>query len=115
MVTANIVCLGCKFSSVKLEILVPENSELTDFAERTQDFSARLLAITREKPLHYSLKYSSATAGGETLNFTVSCSCTLNLDKEDCLTYRSADENEAKIRRVQYIKPDAPDELTIEL
>lgn len=114
MATSN-VCLGCKFSSVKLEILVPESSEIDDFVRRTQDFAAKILSITREKPLHYSLKYGSPATEGEMLNFTVFCSCTLNLDAEECMTYKSASEAEVRIKQVQYSKLETPEEMTIEL
>jgi hypothetical protein len=44
-------CLGCRFGSVKLEILVPENCNLREFMGKTQDFAFNIISITKEKPI----------------------------------------------------------------
>ncbi len=45
------ICLGCKFSTVKLIIIVPENCKIKDFVETTQYFK-----FIRERKDRISIK-----------------------------------------------------------
>jgi hypothetical protein len=62
-------CLGCRFGSVKIEILVPEKYNQKQFARQTKDFAADIIAVTKQKPIHYSLTFDSEQDSSEALDF----------------------------------------------
>ena len=97
------MCLGCEFGSVKLEILVPENCDLKEFIEKTQNFAFNLISISKEKPIYYSLKYGSGMDCAE-FKFKIHCSCIFRQTKNTCAKFKMRQENDCKIDRLLYSK-----------
>jgi hypothetical protein len=98
------VCFGCRFGSVKIEILVPEKYNLKRFANQTRDFTADVVAVTGAKPIHYSLKVDSGQNTAE-LNFNIDCLCILNIDKRDCSKFNAATGRNCRVKHLEHIKP----------
>lgn len=101
------VCLGCRFGSVKLEILVPEKYDINDFAKETRNFSSNTVAITKEKPMHFSLTFGS---GNE---FRVHCSCILNVNRKECSRFAEASAKECKIQHLVYNKVSTAQQIEV--
>jgi hypothetical protein len=95
------ICLGCRFGSVKIEVSVPQNLGLKDFAEQTKVFAAELTEFTKSKPIHYSLKFD-APPDCEELDFSVNCQCILNVNKLDCSKFNSSQNC-----RVKHLHPNS--------
>ena len=106
------VCLGCRFGSVKLEILVPEKYDINDFAQETRNFSTDIVAITKEKPMHYSLTFGSGDEYSK-LEFKVHCSCILNIDKTECSRFTDASDKDWKIRHLVYNKISTAQQIEV--
>jgi hypothetical protein len=100
---ASNICLGCRFGSVKIEILVPEKYTIKEFAQQTQDFASEIIAITKEKPMHYSLTFGSGNDFSK-LDFKIHCSCILNIDKKQCSKFNSTMQKDCKIQHFIYSK-----------
>ena len=97
------VCLGCRFGSVKIEILVPEKCDLKDFAQQTRHFAAEISRVTMHKPIHYSLGINPGQDLAE-LDFNVNCSCILNINKNDCSKFNHAEDKNCRIKHIPQIK-----------
>lgn len=97
------VCLQCRFGSVKVNIQVPERYNLKKLALQTKEFTADLSATIKQKPIHYSLSFNTEVFGQP--NFTVNCSCILNVDKNDCSKFNEAF---GKNLRIKHFKNQAP-------
>ncbi len=95
------VCYACRFGSVKIEILVPEKYNLKTFAEQTRKFAADIATATQSKPIHYKLRFDSAS-NISNLGFNVHCTCILNVAKNDCSNFNTA------ASRVKHLKSDKP-------
>jgi hypothetical protein len=98
------VCLGCRFGSVKINVLAPENYDLTEIVRETRDFAASLIEAT-QKPIHYSLNFDSGQ-DLSTLEFRVECSCILNVDKDDCSKLTSKQTGRCKIKHYHNYTPE---------
>ena len=95
------LCLRCRFSSVKIEILVPEKCKPEDFSEQTREFAAEIIRVTGRKPIHYSLGFDSEQDLTE-LDFTVDCSCILNINKNDCSKFNRAEGQNCRVKHLQH-------------
>ena len=107
-------CLSCRFGSVKIEILVPENCDITEFAKQTQYFSSEIVAMTREKPMHYSLTFGSSDPASK-LDFKIHCTCSLNMDKKECKKFSDSQEKEYKVKYLVYSKPSTSERIEIKM
>jgi hypothetical protein len=107
-------CLGCRFGSVKLEILVPENCDITEFAKQTQNFRSEIVAMTKEKPMHYSLTFGSADPASK-LDFKVHCICILNMNKKECAKFSESQEKEPQVKLLVYSKPSTSERIEIKM
>ena len=106
------VCLGCRFGSVKIEILVPEKCNINEFAEETRNFSSDIIAITKEKPMHYSLTFGSGNECSK-LDFRVHCSCILNVDKKHCSRFADNMVKDCKIKHLVYSKASSDEKIEV--
>ena len=96
------VCLGCRFGSVKIEILVPEKCKIEDFSKQTRDFTAEIGRVTGHKPIHYSLGFDSEQDLAD-LDFNVECSCILNINKNDCSKFNVAEGQNCRVKHLQQL------------
>ncbi len=85
------VCLSCRFGSVKIEILVPETYDVQEFVTETQNFASDIIATVGQKPIHYSLRFDSEHYS-DGLDFTVACSCILNIKRKECSKFNQKEE-----------------------
>ena len=108
------VCLGCRFGSVKIEILVPEKCDINEFAEETRNFSLDIIAMTKEKPMHYSLTFASGNEVSK-LDFKVHCTCILNIDKKECSKFSDGADKEYKIKHLVYSKASSDEQVEIKV
>ncbi len=100
------ICLGCRFGSVKIEVVVPEKYNLKNFAKQTQNFAAGITAITREKAIHYSITFLAADdEPPKKLDFKIHCSCILNVSKEECSRFGLKEEKNCKVKHLLKHKP----------
>ena len=97
------VCYGCRFGSVKIEIVVPEKYSLKKFAKQTRDFADQIAEVTKPKPIHYSLRFDSGQDSAK-LDFNVNCQCILNVAKRDCSNYSTAGRN-CRVKHLKQLKP----------
>lgn len=98
------VCLGCRFGSVKIDILVPEKYNLKEFVKQTQNFASGVTAVTREKPIHYALTFENHGGDSEKLNFEIHCSCILNVKTRDCSKFNPA-KKECRVEHLAQAQP----------
>ncbi len=96
------VCLGCRFGSVKVEILVPEKYTHERFVRETRDFASDIAVLTKQKPIHYSLRFDSENSSG--LDFSFNCQCILNIKRKECSNFNLKEEK-CKVKHLQYNKP----------
>jgi hypothetical protein len=111
---ASNICLRCRFGSVKLEILVPEKYDIKEFAKETQDFASDIVAITREKPMHYSLTFGTGNECAKSLDFRVHCSCILNINQNECSKFNANEERDCKVKHFIYSKASSPEEIVVQ-
>ena len=78
------ICLGCKYSSIRIDITVPEKYNIIDFAKETKEFTNKTIPSSSQKPIHYSLKFDSERTESGVLDFKVDCSCLLKDNKTNC-------------------------------
>jgi hypothetical protein len=104
-------CLQCKHGLTKLEILVPENCKIKDYIHKTKDFVSNIKAITKEKPMHYSLKSLS----GGSMKFRIQCICTLGKEKITCLDFKRNKEKQTRIEQLLYKKLSTCEKEEIDL
>ena len=108
------VCLGCRFGSVKIEVLVPEQCDIREFADETRNFTSEIVAITKAKRMHYCITFGSGSNYSK-LDFKVHCSCILNIKKKECSNFNSINESECKVRHLIYSKESASEPLEIKI
>jgi hypothetical protein len=89
-------CLGCRFGSVKIDILAPQKYDSKKLAEETRAFASAVTALTKQKPIHYAVTISELKKSA--IDFKVNCSCILNLEKTDCSNY-----NPSKTCRIKHL------------
>ena len=94
------ICLGCRFGSVKIEVLVPEDCDVQEFVRKTRLFASEMKPVTREKRIHYILKFDSEKHSLG-LGFNVTCSCILNVKQRDCSNFLACN----KTGRVKHLQP----------
>ncbi len=99
------MCYGCRFGSVKIEILVPDKYNQARFVEETRDFASDIIAQAGQKPIHYALKLDSGKSGSE-LDFRVNCQCILNVKKKDC-SFHATQSKHWKIKHLPHHKLSA--------
>ena len=107
------VCFGCRFGSVKIEILVPEKYNLKQFASQTRNFTAGIVAVTGAKPIHYNLKVDSRQDPSR-LDFNVNCSCIFSVDRRECSKFNAATDRNCRVKHLQHIK-QAEEEPSLEI
>jgi hypothetical protein len=95
------ICLGCKFSSVKIDITVPEKYNLKSFAKKTKEFTSEIIPISGSKPIHYSLTFDSNRNESCGLDFKVNCSCIFDVKKSECLKFSQFQKKDNKINNLQ--------------
>ncbi len=100
-------CLSCRFGSVKINISVPHKYNAGKLTKETKAFASKIAATTRQKPIHYTVTYAERQKFAA-LDFTVNCSCILNVDKRDCSNY-----NPSKTCRVMHIHPSKPSNIEV--
>lgn len=105
-------CIGCRFGSSKIEILVPENYSIQEFAEETQNFASEIIAITKKKPMHYSLTFGSLNSFSK-LEFIIHCSCILEIDKKQCAKFNSNQDRDCRIKCLTYSKEGISDKIYV--
>ena len=110
----NNVCLTCRFGSVKIEVLVPDKCDVEEFAEETRNFSSDIIAITKEKPMRYSLTFGSGNDMSK-LEFKVHCTCILNIDKSECSRFSGTANKDCKIKHLVYSKQSTAEQIEIKL
>jgi hypothetical protein len=108
------ICLGCRFGSVKIEIVVPEEYDIKDFAEETRNFNSEINAITKKKPMHYSLMFGSES-NHSTLEFKVHCSCILNINKKECSRFNADADRDCKVKHLVYSKTSTAEQIEIKM
>jgi restriction endonuclease len=96
------VCLGCRFGSVRVEILAPEECDAEDFVKQTKQFLTQITALTCEKQIHYSLIINSSQKAEE-LSFNVQCNCILNIKKKDCSRFNLTNNHDCRVTHLQHI------------
>lgn len=95
------VCLGCRFGSVRVEILAPEKRDADEFVEQTRQFLTQITALTFEKQIHYSLVIDAER--GEKLGFNVQCNCILNIKKKDCSRFNLTNNRDCRVTHLQHV------------
>jgi hypothetical protein len=100
-------CLGCRFGSVKVNVSVPQRYDADRLAKETKMFVSKIAATTRQKTIHYTVTFAERQKFAA-LNFTINCSCILNVDKRDCSNY-----NPSKTCRVMHIHPSKPNSFEV--
>ena len=108
------MCLGCRFGSVKIEILVPEKCDINEFAEETRNFSSDIIQITKEKPMHYSLTFGSASEYSK-IDFRVHCDCILNVDKKHCSRFADNLAKDCRIKHLVYSKASGAQQIEVKV
>lgn len=108
------ICLACRFSSVKIEIFVPEKCDIKEFAEESRNFSSNIIAITKEKPMHYSLTFAQGNEPSK-LDFKLHCICILNINKAECSKFSDGTEKDCKIKHLVYSKTSSKEQIEIKL
>jgi hypothetical protein len=89
-------CLGCRFSSVKISINVPDKYDMKTFAKETKRFTSGVSGKAKDKRIHYTLVFDSEHKKDLCLDFAVSCSCILNVKTHDCSNFTSAPQLRVK-------------------
>ena len=106
-------CLGCRFGSVKVEILVPEKYSMKQFVQQTRDFASDIAALTEKKPIHYSLTFDSGEDCPEKLNFKVDCACILDIKKKDCSKFNTSQDRDCRVTHLTARKTLMPQKIAI--
>jgi hypothetical protein len=104
-------CSQCKFGITKIEVFVPENCKIRDYIHKTKDFVSNIKAITKEEPMHYSLK--SLTGGS--MRFRIRFFCTLGKEKISCLDFKSHEDKKTRIKQLFYKKLSTCEKEEIDL
>lgn len=89
-------CLGCRFSSVKISINVPDRYDMKTFAKETKRFTKGVAGKAKDKRIHYTLVFDSEHKKDSGLDFSVSCQCILNVKTHDCSNFTSAPQLRVK-------------------
>jgi hypothetical protein len=89
-------CLGCRFSSVKISINVPDKYDMKSFARETKRFTSSVAGKAKQKRIHYTLIFDSEHKKDTCLDFAVSCQCILNVKTHDCSNFTSAPQLRVK-------------------
>ena len=110
----NKICLSCRFGSVQIEVLVPETCDLEKFVTETRNFASDVIAVTKEKPIHYSFTLASEQGSPE-LVFKVHCTCILNVNKNDCSKFNLTENNDCKVKHLSYSKSEIQKEIEIKI
>jgi len=105
------LCLGCRFGSVKIEILVPEKCGIEEFAAETQNFTSEIVAMTK-KPMHYSLTFGSGIDQSK-LDFKVHCQCILNIKQNECSKFNGVTDRDCKVKHLVYNKESTSEQIEI--
>jgi hypothetical protein len=108
------ICLGCRFGSVKIEILVPEKYDLKDFVAQKKDFASEIIAFTGGKPIHYSILFSS-NENPSKLERKIYCSCILNVNRNDCSKFNLRQEKNCKIKHLADNRSQFAQEIEIKI
>lgn len=106
------LCLGCRFGFVKIEILVPEKCDIEKFAAETQNFASEIVAMTKEKPMHYSLTFGSEMDHSK-LDFKVHCSRMLNIKQNECSKFNGVTNRDCKVKHLVYNKESTSEQIEI--
>jgi hypothetical protein len=106
------ICIGCRFGSSRIEILVPEDYNIQDFAKETQNFASEIIAIKKVEAMHYSLTFGSLNDFSK-LEFIIHCSCILNVDKKQCSKLNSNQEKDSRIKDLIYSKEGISDKICV--
>lgn len=82
--------MGCRFSSIRISINVPDKYDMKTFAKETKRFTKGVAGRAKDKRIHYTLVFDSEHQKDAALDFAVSCSCILNVKTHDCSNFTSA-------------------------
>lgn len=76
------ICWECRHEKLKLQILVPKNHTIEEYANKTGGFQSDIVAITKEKQGQYNVWFRS---GGNLrlLSFKMLHECKLKRGKEE--------------------------------
>jgi hypothetical protein len=88
-------CWDCRYNTLNLKILEPQNSSIQDYVHSTGALSSDLVAITKEKQGHYTIwlrHFDELTR----MSFKIVRSCKLKIENENhnqiCLKHELAFE-----------------------
>jgi hypothetical protein len=81
-------CYGCRFGSIKIDILAPEDIDQKKLVGETKKFTANIAEATKHKRIHYSVTTKPQKASN--IDFNVNCTCILNVKKHDCSNFNHA-------------------------
>jgi hypothetical protein len=81
-------CLGCRFGSIKIEVLAPQDVDQKKLAGETKKFAAHIAEVSKHKRIHYSLATKPQKASK--IDFNVNCTCILNVKRDDCSNFNHA-------------------------
>ncbi len=102
-------CLDCKYSSVKIKILVPHNKTIQEYVHRTGDFQSDIVAIVKEREGQYTFWFRSE-GDIKLLIFKLLNSCKLKIEKskkEAACIKHEAKEGEEFISNIIYSRVPA--------
>jgi len=83
---------------------------MQEFVQETRDFASEIKAVTRQKPIHYTLTFDSGKSLAN-LDFNLDCSCILNVKRKDCSNFVM----ETKNCRVKHMQSKITKEKQIEI
>lgn len=86
-------CYKCRFGSIRIDIKVPENYDTERFARETKRYAEKLSAIINNKQVHYALTFE---AQQHYLDVNLSCTCILNVKKQDCSNFNPTEHPKVK-------------------
>ncbi len=94
------ICLGCRFSSIKIDVSIPKSYDMKNLAQETKAFSSKIVVQTKQKPIHYNLTVDNQKHENS-LGFNLDCICILNIKKDDCSKFNPTHQKTLRIKHIQ--------------
>jgi hypothetical protein len=95
--TAN-VCMGCRFGSIKMDVLVPEKYDMKQLVAQIQILASEVTAVAASKPIHYSFTFGAGKNSLKKPKFKVDCLCIFKVKQRDCSRLNPKKGKEFKVR-----------------
>jgi hypothetical protein len=102
-------CFDCKYNTLKIKILVPQNRTIKEYVHRTGDFRSDIVAIVKEGQGQYTVWFRSGS-DINLLTFQMLYTCCLKTEgnkKEAACAYHEAKGKRDLISNIIYSKVPA--------